>query len=181
MNNRLLVRCLMALLVVTLFAGAFGFLARDARAQDNQPEVTATVSVPATVNGNQIEATVEPIGLPIQQQNDPTPAIVSVLVDKLIEIVLTIALIALAFKVAGLVPQETVDKTLARAFDLAMGLADTTSTPIDNKILDIARPIVTRMIDDELAKRNSVTLNVTNPDAAAFAANALIRSNDRTP
>lgn len=124
-------------------------------------------------------ATAEPtaVVVPVTPAPVPQPADNTALIlETLKELVLIAALIVLAFKVAGLVTADVMDKALARGFDLAKELADTTPTPIDNELLKIAQPIISKLIADELAKRDAGTINVTvqNPevsagDAAKFA------------
>jgi hypothetical protein len=124
-------------------------------------------TVEATVNGQPVEATLEPVTTPapVPQPADNT----ALILETLKELALIIALIVLAFKVAGLVTADVMDKALARGFDLAKELADTTPTPIDNSILEIAQPIISKLIADELAKQRTVTItpntlqNVTVP------------------
>lgn len=118
----------------------------------------------ATVEATAVVAPVT-VTPPVEQPADNT----ALILETLKELALIIALIVLAFKVAGLVTADVMDKALARGFDLAKELADTTPTPIDNSILEIAQPIISKLIADELAKQRTVTItpntlqNVTVP------------------
>ena len=122
------------------------------------PEATDSIPVLATLNGTPVEATLVPT-TPNAPADDGSATLVSVVLDKLIELGLIAAVVVLAFKTAGLVPQESVDKVLARAFDLAKSIADGTPTDVDNRLLEVAQPIITKLIDDALAKR-TLTVNV---------------------
>ena len=114
-------------------------LAQDAPLVTNTPLVAATA-----------EVTPEPVVTPVETGSRD----LSVVVDALKELALIAALIVLAFKTSSLIPATTVDTVLARGFDLAKGLADGTPTPIDNRLLEIAQPIISKLIADELAQRN---------------------------
>lgn len=134
----------MLILVGFLMMGSLT-LAQDATLVTNTPQAAATA-----------EATLEPVTTPApaSQPADNTALILATVK----ELVLIAALIVLAFKTAGLVTPDVLDKALARGFDLAKGLADISPTPIDNRLLEIAQPIISKIIDDELAKRDAVTL-----------------------
>jgi len=133
-----------------------------------QGEPEATAAVTASVNGNPVEATLEPTG-----GTDTTTSennTLRITLEAVKDYALIIAVVLLAFKTSGLIPQETVDKVLARGFDLAKGLADTTPTPIDNQLLEIAKPVVLKWVQDELARQGSelknVSINLTAPTSA---------------
>lgn len=138
----------MLILVSFLMMGSLT-LAQDTALVTNTPQAAATAEVTA-------EVTQEPVTThaPASQPADNT----ALILETLKELALIAALIMLAFKVAGLVTPDVLDKALARGFDLAKGLADTTPTPIDNRLLEIAQPIISKIIDDELAKRATVTI-----------------------
>jgi len=146
----------MLVLMVCLLSVSSLTLAQDATLVTNTPQAAATA-----------EVTLEPVTThaPVTQPADNT----ALILETLKELVLIAALIVLAFKTAGLVTADVLDKALARGFDLAKGLADISPTPIDNELLKIAQPIISKIIDDELAKRDAATINVTvqNPEVNA--------------
>jgi uncharacterized membrane protein len=151
-NTSLVLLTIMALVIV-LYAMPFALtkvIAQDA------PLVTNTPAVTAAINGQPVEATLEPVSTPSPVEN--TSSLLSILLDKLGMFALIGAVIVLAFKTSGLIPADTVDKVLARGFDLAKGLADTTPTPVDNQLIDIVQPIISKLIADELAKRDAGTV-----------------------
>lgn len=136
--------------------------------------LTMAQDVPVATEAATTEATATIVPMtppaPVNNGTDNTSAIL----DALKELALIAALIVLAFKVAGLVPADVMDKALARGFDLARGLADKTTTPIDNQILEIAQPIIAKLIADELAKRQGGAVNVTVQNPAMPSGDAII-------
>lgn len=146
----------MLVLMVCLLSVSSLTLAQDATLVTNTPQAAATA-----------EVTPEPVVIPAPASRPADNT--ALILETLKELALIAALIVLAFKTAGLVTADVLDKALARGFDLAKGLADTTPTPIDNRLLEIAQPIISKIIDEELAKRDAATINVTvqNPEVNA--------------
>jgi len=157
MNIRKIISGVSVLLLIVMVCG-FALSSQPRTLAQDVPAVTATVA--ASINGNPVEATLEPVQ---PTPADTTTSVFSIVLDKLGEFVLIIAVVALAFKTGSLIPADTVDKVLARGFDLAIGLADSTSTPVDNEILGIAKPIVLKWVTDELAKRDAVQSTLQPP------------------
>jgi len=140
MNLRKIITSVVMLVLFSFLMMGSLTLAQDAPLVTNTPLVAATA-----------EVTPEPVVTPVETGSRD----LSVVVDALKELALIAALIVLAFKTSSLIPATTVDKVLARGFDLAKGLADGTPTPIDNRLLEIAQPIISKLIADELAKRDA--------------------------
>lgn len=140
MNLRKIITSVVMLVLFSFLMMGSLTLAQDAPLVTNTPLVAATA-----------EVTPEPVVVPVETGSRD----LSVVVDALKELALIAALIVLAFKTSSLIPATTVDKVLARGFDLAKGLADGTPTPIDNRLLEIAQPIISKLIADELAKRDA--------------------------
>lgn len=137
----------MLLLVFMVFGFALSSqprtLAQDVPAETQTAEATPTVII-----------TPEP--KPVETQPDHTQEIL----DAIKELALIAALIALAFKTAGLVPKETFDSALSKGFGILTGLADQTKTPIDNQALATFGPILIKWLDDQMEKRNGVQVNI---------------------
>lgn len=152
-----------SILMLVLVAVLMGSSLRPTVAQDVS-EATAVVT--ASVNGNPVEATLEPVHQPAEPV-DQTSSILNVILDKLITIGAIIGLIVLAYKTAGLVPKETFDSALEKGFDLAKGITSVTPTSIDDTVLELVKPGLTKWLDDEFAKRaavpNALNLTLTQP------------------
>lgn len=166
-------RIISGVMVLVLLVGLLSFGSLTV-AQD-LPAATEGVPVMATLNGTPVDATLEPVTP--EPVKDGNVSLIQVLFDKLMELGLIAAVVVLAFKTAGLVPQDVVDKTLARAFDLAKGLADGTPTDVDNRLLEIAQPILTKMIDDALAKRDLVNDTVIVGGSQTLSSTDLLPGN----
>lgn len=128
-------------------------LAQDAPLVTNTPLVAATA-----------EVTPEPVVTPAPVD---TSRDLSVLIEALKEFALIVAVIVLAFKTAGLITPEVMDKALARGFELAAGLAAGTPNTLDDSVVKIAKELVPRLIADELAKRQTINYTVQPPFSSA--------------
>jgi hypothetical protein len=151
------------LLVLMVFSFALSSQARTL-AQD-VPGATATMPVQATVNGQPVEATLEPVSdQPTESHPDNTALILSTLKD----IILYGGLVFLAFKTGKLIPAESVKSFMESAFDFGKQLANQTTTPIDNDALKFFQPIIEQAVIAALAKRDAApappaAVNITIP------------------
>jgi hypothetical protein len=128
-------------------------------------DVTAITTVQATVNGQPVEATLEPVSdQPTESHPDNTALILSTLKD----IILYGGLVFLAFKTGKLIPAESVKSFMESAFDFGKQLANQTTTPIDNDALKFFQPIIEQAVIAALAKRDAApappaAVNITIP------------------
>jgi len=160
MNIRKIISGVLSLMLMLVLVGSLSVT----RADDATPEATEAVSVVATVNGNPVEATLEPVDKTIQEGNQQIN-LVNVVGEKVVTIILVLAVVFLAYKSAGLVPKETFDSAIEKGFSLAKELAP----PAGDAILDMVKPGLTKWLDDEFAKRNGViNVNVQPPTATSF-------------
>jgi len=167
---RSIITSVLVLVLMSVFLMGGLTLAQDTPAQP--------VAVTASINGQPVEATLEPVthiindypadvtlGTGQQPVNGATDSnTLNTVLDKVILIIAIVGLLVLTFKTAGLVPRETFDSAIAKAFALAKELTMMTATPIDDAALDLIKPGLTKWLEDELAKRaNGITVNVQNP------------------
>jgi len=147
MNIRKIISGVSMVLLVVFLIGSLNLTMAQ-----GEPEATAAVT--ASVNGNPVEATLEPVdkSTPVDQ----TPSLLNIVLDKLIIIAAIIGLIVLALKVAGTVPKETFDSAIEKGFSLAKEITLSTATPIDDAALELFKPGLTKWLDDEFAKRAGV-------------------------
>lgn len=99
------------------------------------------------------EVTVEPVVTPAPVVDvPPAGGPFEPITSNLIEIVLLVAVVILALQTKNLIPVETVDKVLGKAFQYAKEVTSKTDTPLDDNVVGIVEEVVRRIIRDELAK-----------------------------
>lgn len=101
------------------------------------------------------EVTVEPVVTPAPVVDVPADNPFAPITDNLIEIVLLVAVVILALQTKNLIPVETVDKVLGKAFQYAKEVTEKTATPIDDNVVGIVEEVVRRIIKDELASNGN--------------------------
>lgn len=164
-ESKVKLRSIITSVLVLVLMGVF-LMGSLTLAQDATPAATESVAVTASVNGNVVEATLEPVGQP--DNGESTTGTLNTVLDKVIIIIAIIGVVLLAFKTAGLVPKETFDSAIAKGFALAKELTAITPTTLDDAALDLLKPGLTAWLNDELAKRaNGITVNVQNPAVGA--------------
>jgi len=130
-------RLIIAILILMLGVGVFAVGAQD-DLLTNTPEA---------------EVTVEPVVTPAPVVDvPPVDSPLKPITDNLVEIVLLVAVVILALQTKNLIPVDTVDKVLSKAFQYAKEVTGKTSTPLDDNVVGIVEEVVRRIIRDELAK-----------------------------
>lgn len=97
--------------------------------------------------------TVEP--LPTTPPDVPpveTPSTTSLLIDKIFDIVMLIAVVVLAFKQAALIPPQVLDSVMEKLFGYAKGVTTQIPGDADDRLLSITEEVFRRWIREEQAK-----------------------------
>ncbi len=130
---------IIAILILSLGMGVFEVGAQD-DLLTNTPVAEVTVEpvvTPAPV------VDVPPVGNPFAP-----------ITDNLVEIVLLVAVVILALQTKNLIPVDTVDKVLSKAFQYAKEVTGKTPTTIDDQVIGVLEEVIRRVVKDEL--ENSV-------------------------
>lgn len=101
------------------------------------------------------EVTPEPVVTPAPVVDVPADSPFAPIVDNFVEIMLLVAVVILALQTKNLIPVETVDKVLGKAFQYAKEVTEKTATPIDDNVVGIVEEVVRRIIKDELTSNGN--------------------------
>lgn len=147
MKERLIPVLIFAVFFIPSIAGGW----QIAAAQDVTPEPVATevVVVPPAPTA---EATVEP---PVVVVNPPATqdnSLASLLLGKLFDGALILAVIMLAFRQGKLIDPQTADNAMTSMFGLIKELTAKTPTKVDDELVDIAEPVTRQWVQDQLKK-----------------------------
>lgn len=100
------------------------------------------------------EVTPEPVVTPAPA-DEPADSPFAPITDNLIEIVLLVAVVILALQYKNVVPVDTVDKVLSKAFGYAKEVTARIPGELDDQAVKIIEEAVRRIIKDELTSNGN--------------------------
>lgn len=101
------------------------------------------------------EVTPDPVVTPAPVVDVPADNPFAPITDNLIEIVLLVAVVILALQYKNVVPVDTVDKVLSKAFGYAKEVTARIPGELDDQAVKIIEEAVRRIIKDELASNGN--------------------------